>query len=153
MCLLSSPPFEGGLRGVGPLATWPLLLPPRGAAASHPYLKPGTKGSVTPPKRMNFRKSSKRPLTSPLLIFGKLCCRFFKKLYSLKNHICGIFLKSPGYESIKNNDPCCQIQSLNCTWSFLLKIGATNHPGKGWDPPPQAGNAQMNRDIFIVVLP
>ena len=42
-CLLSSPPFEGGLRGVGPFATWPLLLPPRGAAASHPYLRPGTK--------------------------------------------------------------------------------------------------------------
>ena len=30
------------------------------------------------PKRMNFRKSSKRPLTSPPLIFGKLCCNFFK---------------------------------------------------------------------------
>ena len=55
-----------------------------------------------------------------LLIFGKLCCRFFKKLYSLKNHICGIFLKSPGYESIKNNDPCCQIQSLNFKfWGWL----------------------------------
>ena len=42
-CLLFSPPFEGGLRGVGPFATWPLLLPPRGAAASHPYLRPGTR--------------------------------------------------------------------------------------------------------------
>ena len=68
---------------------------------------------------MNFRKSSKRPLTPPL-IFGKSYCRFFKKLYSLKNHICGIFLKSPGYESIKNNDPCCQIQSLNFKfWGWL----------------------------------
>ena len=27
---------------------------------------------------MNFWKSSKRPLTPPLLIFGKLCCRFFE---------------------------------------------------------------------------
>ena len=41
-----------------------------------------------------------------------------------------------------------------CTWTFLLKIGATNHPGKGLDPPPpQTGNAQMNRDIFMLVLP
>ena len=49
----------------------------------------------------------------PPLIFGKSCCGFFIMLYSLKNHTCGIFLKSPGYESIKNNDPCCQIQCLN----------------------------------------
>ena len=77
------------------------------------------KGCLTHPKRMNFRKSSKRPLTPPL-IFGKSCCRFFIKLYSLKNHTCGIFLKSPGYESIKNNDPCCQIQSLNFKfWGWL----------------------------------
>ena len=40
-----------------------------------------------------------------------------------------------------------------CTWTFLLKIGATNHPGKGLDPPPQTGNAQMNRDFFSVGLP
>ena len=32
-----------------------------------------------------------------------------------------------------------------CTKTFLLKIGPTNHPGKGLDPPPQTGNAQMNR--------
>ena len=79
-----------------------------------------TKGSMSVPKRMNFWKSSKRPLTPPPLIFGKSCCRFFKQLYSLKNHTCGIFLKSPGYESIKNNDPCCQIQSLNFKfWGWL----------------------------------
>ena len=72
-----------------------------------------TKGSLPLPKRMNFRKSSKRPLTPPPLIFGKSYCGFFIRLYSLKNHTCGIFLKSPGYESIKNNDPCCQIQCLN----------------------------------------
>ena len=58
-------------------------------------------------------------LWPPPLIFGKSCCRFFKKLYSLKNHTCGIFLKSPGYESIKNNDPCCQIQSY-FFWVTLL---------------------------------
>ena len=59
-------------------------------------------------------------LWPPPLIFGKSCCRFFKQLYSLKNHTCGIFLKSPGYESIKNNDPCCQIQSLNFKfWGWL----------------------------------
>ena len=40
-----------------------------------------------------------------------------------------------------------------CTWTFLLKIGATNHPGKGLDPPTQTGNAQMNCYIFMVVLP
>ena len=40
-----------------------------------------------------------------------------------------------------------------CTWTLFLKIGATNHPGKGLDPPTQTGNAQMNRDFFIVVLP
>ena len=36
-----------------------------------------TQGCPAPPKRMNFRKSSKRPLTPPL-IFGKLYCKFFK---------------------------------------------------------------------------
>ena len=77
------------------------------------------KGCLSLPKQMNFRKNSKRPLTPPL-IFGKSCCGFFKKLYSLKNHTCGIFLKSPGYESIKNNDPCCQIQSINFKfWGWL----------------------------------
>ena len=49
-------------------------------------------------------------LASPL---GKSYCGFVIRLYSLKNHTCGIFLKSPGYEIIKNNDPCCQIQCLN----------------------------------------
>ena len=34
-------------------------------------------GCRPPPKRMNFRKSSKRPW-SPPLIFGKLCCKIFK---------------------------------------------------------------------------
>ena len=68
---------------------------------------------------MNFWKSSKLPLT-PTLIFGKSYCGFFIRLYSLKNHTCGIFLKSPGYESIKNNDPCCQIQCLNFKfWGWL----------------------------------
>ena len=40
-----------------------------------------------------------------------------------------------------------------CTKTFLLKIGATNHPGKGLDPPTQTGNAQMNCYIFMVGLP
>ena len=31
------------------------------------------------PKGMNFRKSSKRPLTPPL-IFGKSCCAFHDKI-------------------------------------------------------------------------
>ena len=30
------------------------------------------------------------------------------------------------------------IQMPVCTWTFLLKIGAKNHPGKGLDPPPRA---------------
>ena len=33
------------------------------------------------------------------------------------------------------------------------KKSAPNHPGKGLDPPPQTGNAQMNRDIFMLGLP
>ena len=65
-CLLSSPPFEGGLRGVGPLATWPLLLPPRGAAASHPYLKPWGKSfkymTVRKAKRGGYADVGARPL-------------------------------------------------------------------------------------------
>ena len=36
----------------------------------------GTKGWMATPTRMTFRRSSKRPLTSPL-IFGKFCCKFF----------------------------------------------------------------------------
>ena len=68
---------------------------------------------------MNFWKSSKRPLTHPL-IFGKSFYRFFIRLYSLRNHTCGIFLKSPGYESIKNDDPWCQLQCLNFKfWGWL----------------------------------
>ena len=35
------------------------------------------KGSLAHPKRMNFRKSSKRPLTPPPLILGKSYCTFF----------------------------------------------------------------------------
>ena len=38
-----------------------------------------TKGSLPTPKRMNFRKSSKRPLTPPPIIFGKSCCGFRDK--------------------------------------------------------------------------
>ena len=37
------------------------------------------KGSFPIPKRMNFRKSSKRPLTPPPIIFGKLYCGFRDK--------------------------------------------------------------------------
>ena len=36
-----------------------------------------TQGRLPLPKQMNFRKSSKQPLTPPL-IFGKLYCKFFK---------------------------------------------------------------------------
>ena len=38
-----------------------------------------TQGCLASPKWMNFRKSSKRPLI-PLLIFGKLYCRFRDKI-------------------------------------------------------------------------
>ena len=106
------------LQSFGSCITWSKILKQN---KLHPSLRNHQtfKGSLALPKRMNFRKSSKRPLTPPL-IFGKSCCRFFKQLYSLKNHTCGIFLKSPGYESIKNNDPCCQIQSLNFKfWGWL----------------------------------
>ena len=46
-----------------------------------------------------------------------------------------------------------------CTWTFLLKIGATNHSGKGLDPPPpkkkkkKKGNAHMNRYFLMLGLP
>ena len=77
-------------------------------------------GKPHPTKTDEFSEKFQTAFDPPLLIFGKSYCRFFKKLYSLKNHICGIFLKSPGYESIKNNDPCCQIQSLNFKfWGWL----------------------------------
>ena len=68
-------------------------------------------GKPPPSKTDEFSEKFQTAFDPPPLIFGKSCCRFFKQLYSLKNHTCGIFLKSPGYESIKNNDPCCQIQS------------------------------------------
>ena len=53
------------------------------------------KGSFTLPKRMNFRKSSKRPLAPPPpLIFRKLCCKFFPKFMtevsSIMAKICNI---------------------------------------------------------------
>ena len=38
------------------------------------------KGSSTFPNRMNFRKSSERPLTPPPIIFGKLYCAFCDKI-------------------------------------------------------------------------
>ena len=37
-----------------------------------------TKGWVALPNQMNFQKNFKRPSTTPL-IFGKLCCNFFRK--------------------------------------------------------------------------
>ena len=49
------------------------------------------KGRIHIPKRINFRKSSKWPSTSPPLIFRKSCCGFFPKfmtevpLYNGKN--------------------------------------------------------------------
>ena len=58
--------------------------------------------------------------TVPPLIFGISYCGFFIRLYSLKNHTCGIFLKSPGCESNKNDDSWCQIQCLNFKfWGWL----------------------------------
>ena len=35
-----------------------------------------------------------------------------------------------------------------CTWTFLLKIGATNHPGKGLDPPPPPNGQCPNEQRF-----
>ena len=35
-----------------------------------------------------------------------------------------------------------------CTWTFLLKIGATNHPGKGLDPPPKRAMPKWT-EIFL----
>ena len=76
-------------------------------------------GKGNPSKTDEFSEKFQTAVDPPL-IFVKSCCGFFIRLYSLKNHTCGIFLKSPGYESIKNNDPCCQIQSLNFKfWGWL----------------------------------
>ena len=55
-------------------------------------------GRIAPPKRMNFRESSKWPLTPPPLplIFGKLYCKLFQILCSKnpvkRSKICNIFL-------------------------------------------------------------
>ena len=35
-----------------------------------------------------------------------------------------------------------------CTWTFLLKIGATNHPGKGLDPPPKRAMPKWTEIFF-----
>ena len=40
------------------------------------FVHASLKGRVRLPNQMNFRKNSKRPSTPPL-IFGKLCCKFF----------------------------------------------------------------------------
>ena len=45
----------------------------------------GTKGWMATPTRMTFRRSSKRPLTSPL-IFGKSCCKFVSSVRSSNSH-------------------------------------------------------------------
>ena len=45
------------------------------------YQMCGSKGSLSLQKRMNFWKSSKRPLTHP--IFGKSCCGFLAALAAL----------------------------------------------------------------------
>ena len=43
------------------------------------YISPSNKRIVRLPNRMNFYNNSKRPLTPPPLIFGKLCCKYFHK--------------------------------------------------------------------------
>ena len=48
-------------------------------------------GTVEPPKRVNFRKRSERPLTPlpPPLIFGKSCCKFYAQKALLKGPLSG----------------------------------------------------------------
>ena len=83
-------------------------------------IMPDVLGKHPPSKTDEFSEKFQTAFDPPPLIFGKSYCGFFIRLYSLKNHTCGIFLKSPGYESIKNNDPCCQIQCLNFKfWGWL----------------------------------
>ena len=36
---------------------------------------------------------------------------------------------------------------------FISEKSAPNHPGKGWDPPPLMGNAQMPSAWLVMVLP
>ena len=51
----------------------------------------GTPSRLPLPKRMNFRKSSKRPLNPRPLIFGKSYCNFFLKfMSSIVAEICNI---------------------------------------------------------------
>ena len=59
-------------------------------------------------------------LWPPPLIFGKSCCGFFIRLYSLKNHTCSIFLKIPWYESINMMIP------------GVKYIVSTSNSGVGW---------------------
>ena len=53
----------------------------------------GTLGKPPPTKTDEFSEKFQTAFDPAPLIFGKSYCRFFKKLYSLKNHTCGIFLK------------------------------------------------------------
>ena len=83
---------------------------------------PDVIGKGNPSKADEFSEKFQTAVDPAPLIFRKSCCGFFIRLYSLKNHTCGIFLKSPGYESIKNDDPWCQIQCLNFKfWGWLGK--------------------------------
>ena len=50
-----------------------------------PFSQQLTKGSPSPPKWMNFRKISKRPLTPPPLFRGK-CCDFLQRFFQIRNN-------------------------------------------------------------------
>ena len=69
-------------------------LPPSSNVFAMYMSKEVPQGRLLLPKRMNFRKSSKRQLTLPPSFFGKLYCKFFLKFMtevsSIMAKICNI---------------------------------------------------------------
>ena len=78
------------------------------------------KGRVRLTNRMNFRKSSKRPLTPPPLIFGKLYCAFRDKIVTkvrmlIWRHCCVL------YDPISHKMHVVQMFNMVIGWKHTLK--------------------------------
>ena len=49
------------------------------------------------------------------------------------DHTCAIFLKSPGYQYIKDGDPGCQLDMSNTKMFKILKVSHLSNSGVGED--------------------
>ena len=90
-----------------------------------------SKGRVTVPKRMNFRKSSKRPLTPPI-IFRKSYCNFFLKFevsQTIHDWYCDIWLRLWNFAEIVKFGQNCDIWSK--LWN-LVKIAKSGQNFEIW---------------------